>query len=153
MGLNKGDGIGVLSWNCIECAEIVGAAMKGGFIVSPLNPRLSTEELHYIINYWEVKTLFVGKELTVTIDQLRPGLPTVQYYISLEGRAPGMREYAELVLNSSKEEPDLQVQEDDLLSFFTRAGPRAYPEAQSTPIAVRWRIQGLRHSFSAPTLR
>jgi acyl-CoA synthetase (AMP-forming)/AMP-acid ligase II len=127
MGLKKGDGIGVLSWNCIECAEIVGAAMKGGFIVSPLNPRLSTEELHYIINYSGVKTLFVGKELTVTIDQLRPSLPTVQHYISLEGRAPGMREYAELVLNSSKEEPDVQVQEDDPFIIFYTSGTTGVP--------------------------
>ena len=56
--------------------------MKGGFIVSPFNPRLGAEEIHYIINYSEVKALFVGTELTVTIDSLRPRLPAVRHYIS-----------------------------------------------------------------------
>jgi len=55
MDLKKGDGIGILSWNCLECTEINGAAMKGGFIAAPFSPRLQTEELHYIINDSEVK--------------------------------------------------------------------------------------------------
>ncbi|MGA2467136.1 MAG: class I adenylate-forming enzyme family protein [Thermodesulfobacteriota bacterium] len=40
MGVKKGDGIGILSWNCLEYADVYGAAMKGGFIISPFNPRL-----------------------------------------------------------------------------------------------------------------
>ena len=60
LGLSKGDGIGILSWNCLECADVNGAAMKGGFIVSAFNPRLRTKELDYLINYSEVKALIVG---------------------------------------------------------------------------------------------
>ena len=36
MGLKKGDGIGILSWNCLECTDITGAAMKGGSSYRPL---------------------------------------------------------------------------------------------------------------------
>lgn len=28
LGLSKGDGIGILSWNCLECTDVNGAAMK-----------------------------------------------------------------------------------------------------------------------------
>ena len=45
MGLRKGDGIGILSWNCLEYTYLYGAALKGGFIISPFNPRLQTAEL------------------------------------------------------------------------------------------------------------
>ena len=40
LGLKKGETIGVLSSNCLEYAYIIGAAMKGGYIVSPYNTRL-----------------------------------------------------------------------------------------------------------------
>ena len=36
--VKKGDVIGILSWNCLEYVDVCGAAMKGGFIASPLIP-------------------------------------------------------------------------------------------------------------------
>jgi acyl-CoA synthetase (AMP-forming)/AMP-acid ligase II len=63
LGVKKGDGIGVLSWNCLEYTDVFGAAMKGGFIISPLNPKLQADDLDNLINYSEVNTLFVGPEL------------------------------------------------------------------------------------------
>ena len=44
-GARKGEVIGILSWNCLEYTDLYGAAMKGGFIASPFNPRLHTGEL------------------------------------------------------------------------------------------------------------
>lgn len=32
MGVKKGDGIGVLSWNCLEFVDVYGAAWKGGLL-------------------------------------------------------------------------------------------------------------------------
>ena len=32
MEVKKGDVLGILSWNCLEYADVYGAAMKGGFI-------------------------------------------------------------------------------------------------------------------------
>ena len=61
-GVNKGDVIGILSWNCLEYADVYGAAMKGGFIASPFNPRLHRDELEYLINYSGAKTLFFGPD-------------------------------------------------------------------------------------------
>jgi acyl-CoA synthetase (AMP-forming)/AMP-acid ligase II len=51
LGGKKGDGIGILSWNCLEYSYVYGAAMKGGFIISPFNPRLHADEIEYIVNY------------------------------------------------------------------------------------------------------
>ena len=127
MGLKKGDGIGILSWNCLECVDIVGAAMKGGFIVSPFSPRLGTEEIRYIVNYSEVKALFVGKELTTTIDQLRAKLPDVKHYISLEGQVPDMSDHNELLQTSSQEEPGVYVKDEDPFIIFYTSGTTGVP--------------------------
>jgi long-chain acyl-CoA synthetase len=127
LGLKKGDGIGLLSWNCLECTDVVGAAMKGGFIVSPFNPRMSKEELDYIINYSEVKALFVGPELVGIIDQLRSRLPSVSHYISLEQETGGMLFFNDLLAASSDEEPDVAVNEDDPFIIFYTSGTTGVP--------------------------
>ena len=75
LGVAKGEVIGVLSWNCLEYTDVYGAAMKGGFIASPFNARLQNEELEYIINYSEARTVFVGPELGQRLSDLRHRLP------------------------------------------------------------------------------
>jgi long-chain acyl-CoA synthetase len=126
-GLKKGDGIGVLSWNCLEYTDVYGAAMKGGFIISLFNPRLQAAELDYIINYSEAKVLFVGPELTPIVDSLRPRLPKVGNFISLEGRAPQMVCHSELLASHPVEEPDVRVSEDDPLFLIYTSGTTGIP--------------------------
>jgi long-chain acyl-CoA synthetase len=127
MGVEKGDGIGVLSWNCLECTDIFGAGMKGGFVVSPFNPRMQVDELDYIINYSEVNTLFVGRELVDVVDQLRLRLPGIKNYISLEGEATGMVAHKELLKTFPGEEPDVDVDENDPFIIFYTSGTTGVP--------------------------
>ena len=78
MGVKKGDTLGILSWNCLDYMDIYGAAMKGGFIASPINPRLTVDELAHLINYSEANTLFVGTELIETVNGLKKQISKVQ---------------------------------------------------------------------------
>jgi len=125
--VQKGDVIGVLSWNCFEYPNVYGAAMKGGFIFSPFNPRLHREELEYLINYSEAGTLFVGPELVSTVDLLRPRLSGVKNYVSLEGAAPGMVPYDELLSGHPDDEPDVRVSKEDPLIIFYTSGTTGLP--------------------------
>lgn len=127
MGVKKGDGIGISSWNCLEYTDVYGAAMKGGFIISPLSPRLQASELEYLINYSEINTLFVGRELVELVNQLRPRLPKVENYISLEGPAPEMISHQDLLLAHSNEEPDVKVKEEDPFLIFYTSGTTGVP--------------------------
>ncbi len=127
LGVKKGDVIGVLSWNSLEYAEIYGAAMKGGFIASPFNPRLKASELDYIINYSEAGPLFVGPELFEVANSLRPCLPGVKNYILLESSAPGMLAYDDLLAAHGGEEPDSQIEADDPLCIVYTSGTTGVP--------------------------
>jgi acyl-CoA synthetase (AMP-forming)/AMP-acid ligase II len=122
MGVKKGDGIGIFSWNCLEYTDVYGAAMKGGFIISPINPRLQVSELEYLINYSEINTLFVGRELIEMVSQLRSRFPKVKHYISLETSAPGMIYHQDLLSAHSEEEPDVQVREEDPFLILYTSG-------------------------------
>ena len=127
LGIKKGDGIGAVSWNCLEYTDIYGAGMKGGLIVSPLNPRMAADELEYIINYSGVKILFVGPEMVETVNQLRGRLPHVKHYISLGGKVPDMLDYDELLLTFPDGEPDVFVEEDDPFVIFYTSGTTGMP--------------------------
>lgn len=127
MGVKKGDVIGVLSWNCLEYLDVYGATMKGGFIASPFNPRLRQNELEYVINYSEANTLFVGPELMEMANQLRPRLPKVKNFISLEVSVPDMLRHRDLLANYSQEEPDLKVHEDNPVAIIYTSGTTGVP--------------------------
>jgi long-chain acyl-CoA synthetase len=127
MGAKKGDVIGILSWSCLGFVEVYGAAMKGGFIASPFNPRLKDRELEYIINYSEANSLFVGPELMEMANQLRPHLPNVKNFISLEASVPNMMYHRDLVTTYSRAEPDVQVDEDDLACIIYTSGTTGLP--------------------------
>ena len=127
LGVRKGDGIGIFAWNCLEYPDVYGAAMKGGFVISPFNPRLLASEIEYLINYSEVNTLFVGPELAEIISSLRDRFPRVKHYIALEKPAANMIYYPDFLAGGSKEEPDIQVKEDDLLLIFYTSGTTGVP--------------------------
>ena len=128
MGIEKGDGIGILSWNQLEYTDIVGAAMKGGYIASPFNPRLRPEELDHLIKYSEVKVLFVGPEFLSMVDQLMPGLPAISHYVSLEGKTSNMVAYKNMVNKFPSNEPDVSVDENDPFIIFYTSGTTGTPK-------------------------
>jgi long-chain acyl-CoA synthetase len=127
LGVKKGDGIGVLSWNCLEYTDVYGAAMKGGFIISSLNPRLQAHELDHVINYSEVNTLFVGPEFTEVVHGLRPRISKVKHFISLERSISGMIPHQELLASFSGEEPDIHLEEGDPVFIFYTSGTTGIP--------------------------
>jgi acyl-CoA synthetase (AMP-forming)/AMP-acid ligase II len=127
LGIEKGDVIGILSWNCLEYTDVYGAAMKGGFIASPFNPRLHPEEIEYLINYSEANTLFVGPELLETVEGVRTHLPRVRNYIGLGGAAPGLVSYDEMLGRDESGEPDIDVKKDDPVIILYTSGTTGLP--------------------------
>ncbi|MHB8765493.1 MAG: long-chain-fatty-acid--CoA ligase [Deferrisomatales bacterium] len=127
LGVKKGDGIGALAWNCLEYAVLYGAAMKGGFILSPFNPRLQTGELEYLIGYSEAATLFVGGDLAAQAEALRPRLPEVRHWVSLDGPRPAMADYRELLAGQPEDEPGVDVRPEDPYVIFYTSGTTGTP--------------------------
>jgi len=127
LGLKKDDVIGILSWNCLDYAVLYGAAMKGGFIASPFNPRLKADELNYVINYSGATILFVGQELIGITDSLRSNLSKVKHYISLEKAASGMHFMDDLLASSPGEEPGVDVAEVDPVVLIYTTGSTGVP--------------------------
>jgi long-chain acyl-CoA synthetase len=127
MQVKKGDVIGILSWNCLEYMDVMGAAMKGGFIASPFNPRLQADELDYLINYSEANTIFIGPELAEMANSLRSRIPKVKNFISFEGPIPDMVSHSDLLATYPGEEPEPVVGPDDYVTIIYTSGTTGVP--------------------------
>ena len=126
-GVEKGEVLGILSWNCMEYADVLGAAAKGGFIAALFNVRLSSKEIEYLINDSEASTLFVGAELANMVERLKPNIPKVEHFIGLESSLPGMSSEADLVAGYSTSEPDVEVQDEDRYFICYTSGTTGLP--------------------------
>jgi len=130
-GIKEGDVLGVLSWDCLEYADVFGAAEKGGFIIAPFNVRLSSGGIQYLINDSKTNTLFVGPELADMVNALRPKIPKVKQFISFEDTIPDMERHADLLARYPHDEPDTQVDDEDIVYLCYSSGTTGIPKGAS----------------------
>ncbi len=64
MGIKRGDRVATLSHNCHRYAEIFMALTKGGWVLVPLDHRLTARELSYLIENSEKMGNYLIKRLT-----------------------------------------------------------------------------------------
>ena len=125
--VKKGDVLGILSWNRLEFPDVYGAAMKGGFIASPFNPRLQIDELEYLINYSEANTLFFDPAFVSIVDELRSRISGVKNYIVFGDRVADMVSFSQLLADAPSHEPEVQVSKDDPFIIFYTSGTTGVP--------------------------
>ena len=127
LGIQKGEIIGILSWNRLEYPEVFGAAMKGGFVLAHVNPRLQAQELIHVLNDAEPRALFVGSEFAETIEQIAAHIPKTKFLVTLGDAEGGMAAYEEILEGHSEKEPEPNVEEDDRLTIFYTSGTTGVP--------------------------
>ena len=84
-GINKGDAIGYVLYNCNEAIELLYACLKIGAIAVPLNTRLSAKELKWSINYTQSKLLFFSESLLDVIIEIKNELEYVENMVMVGG--------------------------------------------------------------------
>lgn len=85
MGIEKGDRVGILLYNCLEYIALYFAIAKLGAIAVRINFRLSPEELEYILNDSGTKILCYHSSLNEKIESIKD-LINVQDFICLEDK-------------------------------------------------------------------
>ena len=127
--LRKGDRIGVLVHNCHQFLEIYFAVAKTGGIFCPYNNSFKERELIDIINYSSPAFLFLDIDYGDAVESLRPQLSSIEHYISVgRPRWTSMEDYESLLSDGEKEEPDVEVHDDDIMSIFFTAGTTGKPK-------------------------
>jgi long-chain acyl-CoA synthetase len=127
LGIQKGDIIGILSWNRLEYPEVFGAAMKGGFILAHFNPRLQAEELIHVINDSEARVVFLGPEFGEIVDRIHKRLSKAELFLTFGDAERQMIAYREVLESHSNEEPEPEVREEDPLVILYTSGTTGIP--------------------------
>ena len=128
LGLNKGDRIAVLLDSCPQFVELYCAAGKGGLVLVPLNCRLSSQDLTYLVNNAEANTLVLGANYLSLLDSMRFDLKIVKNFIIVGGNDKGMTSYDDLLSQHPSNEPNLEIREEDLVYLLYTSGTTGLPK-------------------------
>ncbi|MBI5440993.1 MAG: long-chain-fatty-acid--CoA ligase [Deltaproteobacteria bacterium] len=129
-GVEKGERLCLLSNNSVEFLEVFGAAEKGGFVVVPLNWRLTAGELLTLVRDARPAALFVQERYLPRILEIREHLGDVRILVAIGGERPaGWEEFEAFVATGSEDEPRIEVSEDDPVYFIYTSGTTGTPRA------------------------
>ena len=128
LGVNKGDKVILMSESCHQCVEVAFAGLKGGVIVSPLNPNLPQRGLAYLINNAEAKAIIVAENYKSAIESIRAEIEGVKDLIVIGTPAGEMRSYEDMISSYPPNEPKVELKEEDLLFLFCSGGTTGLPK-------------------------
>ena len=75
LGLERGDRVATLAWNDYRHLEAYYAIGGAGYVCHTINPRLSAEQMIYIVNHAKDRLLFTDITFVPIIEKLREHLP------------------------------------------------------------------------------
>ncbi|MHB8654375.1 MAG: long-chain-fatty-acid--CoA ligase [Terriglobia bacterium] len=136
LGLECGQCVAYLSFNCHRLLEAYYAVPQLGAILLPLNIRLSAEELSYILNDAAPRFLFFDPEFIPLIEILRQHSKSVQHFIALRPDSNGTKPawshsnfYDELLAAAEPREIDYRgIDENSVAELFYTSGTTAHPK-------------------------
>src|SRR5262245_27405200 len=130
LGLEKGDRIAVLAYNCLEWMEIYAAVAKAGLVVVPINFRLLGSEVRYIVENSESKAVIVQDHLLDRVETSRDErLIAEDKFIHFGGRTPaGYRSYEGLIAASARSEPAVETGPEDTFALLYTSGTTGKPK-------------------------
>jgi fatty-acyl-CoA synthase len=133
-GVHKGDRVSILAHNHVAYVDLLFGLGKIGAILAPLNWRLTSRELTYIVNDCQPKVLIVGPEFVPVYDRMKSTVQ-VEHIIPLEGADITSTEgYEESLAQAPASEPDRpQVSEEDDYCILYTSGTTGRPKGAVLP--------------------
>ncbi len=87
LGVKLGDRVATLAWNGYRHFELYYGISGIGAICHTLNPRLSAEQLIYIVNHAEDKVFFTDTTFVPVLEAVKDHLPKDMTYVVMTDRA------------------------------------------------------------------
>ncbi|MDR9486400.1 MAG: long-chain fatty acid--CoA ligase [Sediminimonas sp.] len=86
-GIGMGDRVATLAWNGYRHFELYYAVSGIGAVCHTINPRLSAEQLIYIVNHAEDRMIFVDTTFVPILEAVKDHLPSDMTYVVMTDRA------------------------------------------------------------------
>jgi fatty-acyl-CoA synthase len=132
-GIKSGDRVAFLSTNCHRLLEAYYGVLEAGAILLPLNIRLSSEELAYILNDAGAKILFLEKSFLPVVESFRSTLTTVKEFYLLDAEPQeawlAAKNYDQILAAAKPLRIDITtVDENAVAELFYTSGTSANPK-------------------------
>ena len=127
-GIQQGDNVAVLMYNCPEMLESMFAGFKAGCGVIPINFRLHPKEYAFIIKHSEAKAVIVSPEFNEEIIKICAHFPRVKSIIAVTGARDNLLDYESLLSAESGQFDDVDVDADDVAWIFYTSGTTGSPK-------------------------
>jgi long-chain acyl-CoA synthetase len=127
LGTAKGDRVAILAENTHKYLEVYLGAAKAGLVTTPLNFRLSHDELGHILRDSEAKVVLVGEGYEATAQALLDIVDSVRTWIGLDTDFGG-HSYEQLLARSSDTDPLVTLDENELAVLMYTGGTTGTPK-------------------------
>ncbi len=132
-GIRAGERVAFLSTNCHRLLEAYYGVLEAGAVLLPLNIRLSSDELAYILNDAGATILFIEKGFLPIVESFRSKLSTVKQFVLLDAEpqeswlAP--QNYEKMIAAARPVKIDITtVDENAVAELFYTSGTSANPK-------------------------
>jgi fatty-acyl-CoA synthase len=133
VGIRAGERVAFLSTNCHRLLEAYYGVLEAGAVLLPLNIRLSSEELAYILDDAGATILFIEKTFLPVVDSFRSRLATVKQFVLLDAEpteswlAP--QNYEKMIAAAQPVKIEITtVDENAVAELFYTSGTSANPK-------------------------
>jgi acyl-CoA synthetase (AMP-forming)/AMP-acid ligase II len=135
IGLNKDDHVAVLLGNRSEHVEVLFALAKVGLVGLPLDPKWRGREISAAIKFFDVAGIVAETSAAAAVgdavSQLEFQGPIVQVGERSGEAAPECKDwyrYEDVVSQESSQEPEVEVNSDDLFLVMITSGTTGFPK-------------------------
>ena len=129
LGIQRGDRIATLFYNCQEMCESYFAIIKSGGVLVPLNARLNDRELAGLITHSDANALIFHTEYSPIVSKMRSSLTNIKYFIEACGKTDTNNlQYESLIQKQPEHEPEFEISEQDDFAIIYTAGTTGRPK-------------------------
>ncbi len=130
MGLAKGERVSFITYNTHQLLEAYYGVIEAEGVFNPINIRLSSQDIAYILNHSGSKFLFYHKDLAPLVQGIKGALRSTTAMVIMEGPCsePATIEYEDLIGNASPEYHPPEIDENEIAELFYTSGTTGKPK-------------------------
>ncbi|TKD72048.1 fatty acid--CoA ligase [Pseudalkalibacillus hwajinpoensis] len=127
-GVKKGDRVSTFLFNTVELGTLFFSCAKIGAVLNPINFRLKSNEIAYIIEDAKPSIFVFEKMLEPVVSAIQENYPEVSFWSIDEGAPAYAESYTQHLRLSSDREPAVDVDENDLYAIMYTSGTTGRPK-------------------------
>ncbi len=130
LGVGPGDRVSFVTFNTHHLLEAYYGVIEAGAVLNPINIRLASHEIAYILDHAASKVVFFHRDFAPLVNEIRPRLATRPTFVILDGEPGGLadHEYEALLASGSPNPLHPEIDENALAELFYTSGTTGLPK-------------------------